>query len=562
MPDIFLSYTREDQAPAQRFAEAFQAQGFSVWWDATLRSGEAYDQVTEEALRSARAVVVLWSKRSVASRWVRAEATLADRNRTLVPARIEACDLPIMFELTQTADLSGWNGATSDPAWRAFLADVRRFIEAAATPMRPMPQHPTQAASPQPAEGKLYSIAVLPFINRSGREEDDLFADGVVEDLTVALSANPWRRVVASSATAIYRTGSRDLRQIGQHLGVNYLLEGNVRRVGEALRVTAQLVEAESESILWTRKFDRPLAELSALQEDLVAEVAAHFGVQVQLAAMERALKKPGKISASEAMMRAHAHYSRATRSGWETAVVEAKRAVELNPDTSGGYGVLANAQARLLSYRGGDDPELAREIVHNMRRALEGDPKDPGGLGSVAAVLATLGKPQEALPLAERAVALNPTADAGYLLLGTILVRLGRSDDALVELDALERVAPNSWLAGYTSIWRAVAQLQAGRLDQALEAADRAVRQLPGVEALLQSSLCFAMSNRWDRAQDVLRRLRETDPEISCASLQSLVRYFYCGSNSVEDYLALVRKLWDEAPSEPHEPTSGSKTT
>ncbi|WP_411286296.1 toll/interleukin-1 receptor domain-containing protein, partial [Phenylobacterium sp.] len=82
MPDVFLSYNREDQADARQFAEAFEADGLAVWWDAALRSGEAYDQVTEEALRSAKAVVVLWSKRSVVSRWVRAEATLADRQKT------------------------------------------------------------------------------------------------------------------------------------------------------------------------------------------------------------------------------------------------------------------------------------------------------------------------------------------------------------------------------------------------------------------------------------------------------------------------------------------------
>ena len=81
--------------------------------------------MTEQALKSAKTVVVLWSQRSVESRWVRAEATLADRNRTLVPARIEICDLPIMFELTQTADLSHWQGGAGDPAWRAFLGDVR-----------------------------------------------------------------------------------------------------------------------------------------------------------------------------------------------------------------------------------------------------------------------------------------------------------------------------------------------------------------------------------------------------------------------------------------------------
>ena len=138
-PDIFLSYNREDQATAQRFAKAFEAQGLSVWWDATLRSGEAYDQVTEKALREAKAVVVLWSKRSVDSRWVRAEATLANRNQTLMPVRIEACDLPIMFELTHTADLSHWKGEAGDPAWRTFLADVRRSIETGASPEKLAP---------------------------------------------------------------------------------------------------------------------------------------------------------------------------------------------------------------------------------------------------------------------------------------------------------------------------------------------------------------------------------------------------------------------------------------
>src|SRR5258708_108705 len=124
MPDIFLSYNREDQAAAKWFAEGFEGAGLSVWWDVTLRSGEAYDTVTETALREARAVVVLWSPRSVVSRWVRSEATQADRNRTLVPARIEACELPIMFELTQTADLTHWQGEAGDLAWRAFLGDV------------------------------------------------------------------------------------------------------------------------------------------------------------------------------------------------------------------------------------------------------------------------------------------------------------------------------------------------------------------------------------------------------------------------------------------------------
>ena len=122
MPDIFLSYNRDDALIARRFAEGFERQGFTVWWDATLRSGEAYDEVTERALADAKAVVVLWSAQSVNSRWVRAEATEAARNKTLVPVMIEPCKRPIMFELTQTADLSGWSGDVGDTRWQAFVA--------------------------------------------------------------------------------------------------------------------------------------------------------------------------------------------------------------------------------------------------------------------------------------------------------------------------------------------------------------------------------------------------------------------------------------------------------
>src|SRR5436190_14215249 len=93
--DIFISYSREDQAVARRYADALEAQGFSVWWDADLRSGEAFDEAIEAALRTAKAVVVLWSPTSVVSRWVRAEATLADRNKTLVPVVIQPCERPI-----------------------------------------------------------------------------------------------------------------------------------------------------------------------------------------------------------------------------------------------------------------------------------------------------------------------------------------------------------------------------------------------------------------------------------------------------------------------------------
>ncbi|MFC0588237.1 TIR domain-containing protein [Novosphingobium aquiterrae] len=129
MPEVFISYNRQDQEHARLFADGLKAEGFDVWWDVTLRAGQAWDAVTEKALNDAEAVVVLWSQRSVNSRWVRSEAAVAQRNGTLVPVMIEACTRPVMFELTQSADLIEWTGDRSAAAWNALVADIRCHLE-------------------------------------------------------------------------------------------------------------------------------------------------------------------------------------------------------------------------------------------------------------------------------------------------------------------------------------------------------------------------------------------------------------------------------------------------
>jgi len=151
--DIFLSYSREDRAAVRHIAESFEREGFVVWWDAALQSGQTFDEVIEQRLKEAKAVVVLWSPRSVTSRWVRAEATLADRKNKLVPAIIEPCDRPIAFELTHTADLSEWTGDIADTQWRAFVKDVRALVQkaggdAAQAPAAPRPQPAPAPRSP------------------------------------------------------------------------------------------------------------------------------------------------------------------------------------------------------------------------------------------------------------------------------------------------------------------------------------------------------------------------------------------------------------------------------
>lgn len=148
--DIFLSYARQDRPAARMFAESLTEEGFKVWWDASLHSGETFDEVIEQNLREAKAVVVLWSPRSVASRWVRAEATLADRRNKLIPAIIEDCDRPIAFELTHTAELAGWQGDRSDLEWRELVDDLKRLVHAGSDHQAEPPK--AAAEAPKPAE--------------------------------------------------------------------------------------------------------------------------------------------------------------------------------------------------------------------------------------------------------------------------------------------------------------------------------------------------------------------------------------------------------------------------
>ncbi|MEM8634912.1 MAG: SUMF1/EgtB/PvdO family nonheme iron enzyme [Pseudomonadota bacterium] len=139
MADIFLSYSRADRPKAQQIAESLEAEGFSVWWDKVLRAGQTYDEVTEGMLRDSRVVVVLWSEVSVKSKWVRAEATLGERTSAVVPAMIQDAERPIMFELTQTADLIGWDGDRDAANWKQFVADLTQALGSAPIDPKPAP---------------------------------------------------------------------------------------------------------------------------------------------------------------------------------------------------------------------------------------------------------------------------------------------------------------------------------------------------------------------------------------------------------------------------------------
>ena len=550
MADVFLSYSHEDAVVARRFAEALEAEGFSVWWDVSLRSGQVFDEVIEQALRAAKAVVVLWSPRSVVSRWVRSEATLADRNRTLVPAMIAPCERPIMFELTHTAELTDWDGDRHDPEWRDLIADVRRL---AADEGPPEPAAPARGPAPRRSRGGPPALAILPFSNRSALPEDDAFAEEVVEDLIAALSVNEDLKVVARSTTNAYRGKAVDLRAVGRALGARYILEGNVRRSGRDMRLTAQLVEPETSNVLWSRKFDRPLAELAALEDDLVAEVAAHLGVQVQRVEVARAARKEAAPSGWTAMMRAVAAVARVTPETGQFAIDEARRAVEAAPTSGSAHAVLAVAQS--IVFIRSFEPALAKGVRDEVEIALKLGGDTASALSMSAIALSNIGAPQDALPYAERAVDMKPTMTLTRHALGVTYFRLGRLDEAIAEFEAEERFAPQGLISFFGLNYQACAHLQAGRLEQAEALLDRTLRLNPQFDtALIARVLCAIRRGGADAARRATVRLRQTAPSITLDTHLNRIRHFMPDKALGEALATAFTQLWAETE-EAHAP-------
>ena len=557
MSQIFLSYNREDQPVAKQFAVGFERAGLSVWWDTALRSGQAYDEVTENALRGAKAVVVLWSPRSVVSRWVRSEATLADRNKTLVPAMIEPCDRPIMFELTQTAELSHWQGDDRDPVWQSFLADVLRFVEVdgVAAP-QPLPTLLAPAAPPRSApvrgkQGQAPSLAVLPFANRSGQSEDDVFSVGMVEDIIDALSQGVNLNVITSSATARYRTGALpDLHAMANELGVRYVMEGNVRRAGNVLRVTAQLVEAEGGAILWTQKFERPLSELAELQEDLVLEVAAHLHSQVERIEMARVLKKPSDLTAWESVTRASAAYRNINGETLVQAFTEAQKAVEIAPDYAIAHAMLADAASTIYMWMQPDNPAELKKICGYIDAALTLDPNNAVVLAHVSEAYNYIGRPDEGLALAERAYEISPSCGLAHYAAGVAATLLNRIAEAEQHFATELKVAPGSHTLFASYIWRASGQLRLKNWDAALALYAEAWRLNPLNPATCIGELtAHSMLGHDTEARDRTLKLREVDPNTQLESWQRCMDRWYVNCAHGAEMKAILTQLWNEVP-------------
>ncbi len=294
MADIFISYARRDRQRVAPLVAAIEAEGWTVWWDPDIAAGQEFDRRIAEELKSAAAVLVVWTPASIESRWVRGEARVGAERGVLVPVRIGEVELPIDVRALHTTDLDGWRDDPSAPQAQEVLRSLRATVErqrALQTPSLPG-QVPTTSTGAANRAGRI-AIAVLPFANMSGDAEQEYFSDGITEDIITDLSKVSSLSVISRNSAFLYKGRHVDVPKVARELNVTHVLEGSVRKAGGRVRITAQLVEAANNDHLWAERYDRELQDIFALQDEISAAIVKALRLRLQ-PAEKRAIEQRG----------------------------------------------------------------------------------------------------------------------------------------------------------------------------------------------------------------------------------------------------------------------------
>jgi adenylate cyclase len=402
---------------------------------------------------------------------------------------------------------------------------VRIFdVNMTAETMTSTPDAAARSSLPLPTKP---SIAVLPFQNMSGDPEQEYFADGMVEEIITALSRIRWLFVIARNSSFAYRGKSVDVKQVGRQLGVRYVLEGSVRKGGNRVRITAQLIEAETGAHLWADRFDGSLEDVFDLQDKVATSVAGVIEPALQAAEVRRSAARPtNDLNAYDLYLRALATYYPITKERLLKALELLQQAIAIDRHCGPALSLAAMCQMRLVRESWADEPEIAiREGVDLARRALEVAEDDPSILANAAFVLANFGEDIGAMmALVDRALTLNPSFSRGWFLGGVLRLWAGQPDIAIAHAEAALRLSPRERMGTPLSLIGEALFLKR-EFDEAASNLLLSVQENPGYpHSYRVLAACYAHMGRVDEARAIIARLRGITPHLvtNAAQLRS----------------------------------------
>ncbi|HSQ95133.1 MAG TPA: TIR domain-containing protein [Croceibacterium sp.] len=533
MSDIFISYARPNETQARLAGEALRERGYRVWRDDELPAHRAYSDVIEERIKSARAVLVLWSNDAVRSQWVRAEADAARELGTLVQVSLDGSMPPMPFNQIQCADLMGWRGDGGSPGWQKVVSSIASLIGAA--------EPETDQEVRAPARPVL--ICVPPFQNMSGDAEQEYFSDGISEDIIVDLSKVSALTVVPRKTAFALKGKPVELETLARDLGATHFLEGSVRKAGARVRITVELLECARGEQVWAERYDRDLTDIFAIQDEISKAIVA--ALQLKLLPQEKkAIETRGTNNpdAYNLYLMARQHWvsgSLGDKRRDQIVIRICQQAVAIDPDYARAWALMALAQSQLRFWYGLND-----DAMPAAERALTLDPNIPEAYCVKARYLQADGKIAEANAALEAAVKIDPESWEVNKEVAFLTFRQGRIEDAvpfyekattLMESDFHD---PSMLVTCYLSLGdstnvRRVANLAVAR-------AEKVAAQDPGNGfALATAAFSLAVLGDAARAKEWGARALLVDPE-NISTRYNLA----CGFSQLDDMDGMLELL------------------
>jgi adenylate cyclase len=459
----------------------------------------------------------------------------------------------IAARLEEAAEAGGIlvSGSAHDQVWNkvkvGFEGLGTRTLKNMADPVRVYRARldgEAKAARPALAMPDKPSIAVLPFINMSGDSKQEYFADGMVEEITTALSRFRNLFVIARNSSFTYKGRTVDVKQVGRELGVRYALEGSVRKAGDRLRITTQLIDTATSAHIWADRFDGAVAEVFDLQDRVATSVVGTLAPRLEAAEIERVRLKPTEdLSAYDYYLRGLAIANRITRDASEAALTLFKNAIERDPHFALAYAEAANCynDRKMNGWMVDRGHEIA-ESVHLARRAIEIGSDDAVALTHGGLVLCyMLGELDNCAAYLDRALALNSNFAMAWAGSGWVKICFGDPDTAVEYQARAMRLSPFDPRICWWEMAAALAHTCADRYGEAVSWAEKALKDQPHLNgALRMAAVGHAFAGQKAEAQRMMARLRQADPGLRVSNLDDVMPPF----RRQEDRLRIVEGL------------------
>ena len=508
MSDVFISYARSSEEQAKLVESALGDVGYRVWLDSELPAHRIYAEVIEERLKSAKAVVVLWSAEAIKSQWVRAEADAARELGTLVQASVDGTIPPMPFNQIQRADLKDWDGDTDAIGWRKLADSVAALVGPRSGDGEKKGRQPAREVS----------VCVLPFVNMSGDAEQEYFSDGISEDITTDLSKVSALEVMARNTAFMFKGQSIDVCDVARKLGVSHVLEGSVRKAGNRVRITAQLIDGQSGGHVWADRYDRDLIDIFAIQDEISRAIVDALKVKL-LPSEKRAIANRGtaNVEAYDYYLKGRQFFHNTTRNYLKLARRMFEKALELDPLYARAYAGIASCDTRLNEwYAAGIATD---EILGNADKALEIEPNLAEAHAARGAALADAERHADAEAAFRRALELDPDSyDAiySYARFSMTQGEAERAAELFIRAHEVQPDDPQAPLIAHTPL------RMLGRNEEAehylrlgLKLAEDALRKHPESSRPAQLGACaLALLGEKDKAREWLARALAIDPD------------------------------------------------